>query len=88
MKMVKIVGSITSTIKEKTLEGFKLFLVQTVGVDFKPGKDYFVAVDTVGLGIGEIALLVTGSAAKKNELTKGKNVDGTLVARVDSIDLN
>jgi microcompartment protein CcmK/EutM len=88
MKMVKVIGSITSTIKDKSLEGFKLLLVQSVTIDLKTKREFFAAVDTVGLGEGEVALLVTGSAAKKHELTAGRNIDGTLVAKVDRIDLD
>lgn len=87
MKMVKVIGSVTTTIKDKALEGFKLLFVSMVDINLNEKKDYYVAVDTVGIGEGEIALMVTGSAAKKNEMTKGKNIDGTLVAKVERIDL-
>ncbi len=88
MKMVKVIGSVTTTIKIKSLEGFKLLFVQSVDVDLTGKKEYFVAVDTVGLGEGEIALMVTGSTAKRTDITKGKDVDGSLVAKVERIDLN
>ena len=88
MKMVKVVGSVVSTIKEKSLEGFKLLLVQSVGIDLKGKSEYFIAVDTVGMGEGEIGLLVTGSTAKRTEATKGKNIDGSLVAKIERIDTN
>ena len=88
MKMVKVVGSVVSTIKEKSLEGFKLLLVQSVGIDLKGKNEYFIAVDTVGMGEGEIGLLVTGSTAKRTEATKGKNIDGSLVAKIERIDTN
>lgn len=84
--MVKVIGSVVSTIKEKSLEGFKLLLVQSVDINLEGKKEYFIAVDTVGMGEGEIGLLVTGSTAKKTDITKGKNVDGSLVAKVERID--
>jgi microcompartment protein CcmK/EutM len=87
MKLVKVIGSVTSTIKDDTLKGFKLLMVNTVGTDLKPTGDYYVAVDTVGVGEGELALIVTGSTAKQTELTKGKNIDTTIVAKVDRINL-
>ncbi|MDZ7837690.1 MAG: EutN/CcmL family microcompartment protein [Actinomycetota bacterium] len=55
--------------------------------DLSGKQEYFVAVDTVGLGEGEIGLIVTGSTAKKTELTGKKNVDAAIVAKVDKIDL-
>ena len=87
MKLVKIIGSVTSTIKDDTLKGFKLLMVQTVGTDLKYTGDYYVAADTVGVGEGELALIVTGSTAKQTEATKGKNIDTTIVAKVDRINL-
>ncbi len=87
MKLVKIIGSVTSTIKDDTLKGFKLLMVQTVGTDLKSTGDYYVAADTVGVGEGELALIVTGGTAKQTEATKGKNIDATIVAKVDRINL-
>ncbi len=87
MKLVKVIGSVTSTIKDETLKGSKLLLVQCMEVDLKGKQDYYVAVDTVGMGEDEIGLIVTGSTAKKTEQTRKKNVDATIVAKVDKIDL-
>jgi microcompartment protein CcmK/EutM len=87
MKMVKVIGSVTSTVKDSSLDGFKLLFVQSVDIELKGKKEYFIAVDTIGLGEEEVALMVTGSTAKRTEITKGKNVDGTLVAKVERIDL-
>ena len=87
MKLVKVIGSITSTIKDPTLEGYKILLVQMVDVNLEKKDDYFVAVDTVGMGEGEVGLMATGSTAKYTKYTKGKNVDAALVAKVDKINL-
>ena len=87
MKLVKVIGSVTSTIKDDTLKGFKLLMVNTVGTDLKPTGDYYVAADTVGVWEGELALIVTGSTAKQTELKKGKNIDKTIVAKVDRVNL-
>ena len=87
MKLVKIIGSVTSTIKDDTLKEFKLLMVRTTGPDLKDAGDYYVAVDTVGVGVGELALIVTGSAAKQTAATMGKNIDAAIVARVDKINL-
>jgi ethanolamine utilization protein EutN len=87
MKMVKVIGSVTSTVKLDHLSGFKLMLVQAIDLERKGKKEYYVAVDTVGVGEGEIALMVTGSTSRQTGATKGKNIEGALVAKVDRIDL-
>jgi ethanolamine utilization protein EutN len=87
MKLVKVIGSVTSTIKDLSLQGFKLLLVQAVGPDLKEINDFFVAVDTVGIGEGEIGLISTGSTAKYTDITRHKNVDAVVIAKVERIDL-
>jgi ethanolamine utilization protein EutN len=87
MKLVKVIGSVTSTIKDLSLQGFKLMLVQAVDSDLKEINDFFVAVDTVGVGEGEIGLISIGSAAKYSDFTRHKNVDAVVIAKVERIDL-
>lgn len=87
MKMVKVIGSVTSTIKEESLKDFKLLFVQMVDLKLKGKKEYYVVVDTIGLGEGEVGLIVTGSTAKMTDATKDKIVDGTIIARVDRLDM-
>jgi len=87
MKLVKVIGSVTSTIKDLSLQGFKLLLVQAVDYDLKEIDDFFVAVDAVGVGEGEIGLISTGSSAKYSDLTRHKNVDASIIAKVERIDL-
>jgi ethanolamine utilization protein EutN len=58
-----------------------------VDLKLKGKKEYYVVVDTVGLGEGEVGLIVTGSTAKMTDATKDKIVDGTIIARVDRLDM-
>ena len=87
MKMVKVIGSVTSTIKDDSLKGVKLLFVQTIDIDLTERRDFYIAIDTVGLGEGELGLIVTGSTAKRTDITKGRNVDAAIVAKVERIDL-
>ncbi len=87
MKLVKVIGSVTSTIKDDSIKGVKLLFVQAVDIDLTEKKDFYVAIDTVGIGEGELGLIVTGSTAKRTDITKGRNVDTSIVAKVERIDL-
>jgi ethanolamine utilization protein EutN len=87
MKMVKVIGSVVSTIKDDSLKGVKLLFVQTIDIDLTERRDFYIAIDTVGLGEGELGLIVTGSTAKRTDITKGRNVDAAIVAKVERIDL-
>ena len=62
-------------------------MVQTLGTDLQYTGEFFVAADTVGVGEGELVLIVTGSTAKQTEATRGKNIDATIVAKVDKVNL-
>ena len=87
MKMVKVIGSVTSTIKEESLKDFKLLFVQRIDGKQKGEKEYYIVVDTVGIGEGEIGIIATGSSAKKTDRTKDATVDGTIIAKIDRLDL-
>ena len=87
MKLVKVIGSVTSTIKDDSLKGFKLLFVQMVEADGEGKEDYYIAVDTVGLGEGELGLIVTGSASKYTDRTRNKNVDAAIIAKVDKLNV-
>lgn len=64
--MAKVVGSVVSTQKDKSLIGRKLMIVQAVDSQGKPARPEEVAVDSVGAGIGEYVLLVRGAGARKS----------------------
>ena len=87
MKMVKVIGSVTSTIKDDSIKGVKLLFVQTIDIDLTERRDFYIAIDTVGLGEGELGLMVTGSTAKRTDITKDRNIDAAIVAKVERIDL-
>lgn len=88
MIICKVVGSIVSTTKAEKLRGKKLLIVQpldmrTIKEDGKP----LVAIDTVGSGVGEVVLLVSGSSARQTEITNGVPVDAAIVGIVDQIEI-
>ena len=87
MKMVKVIGSVTSTIKDDSIKGVKLLFVQAIDIDLTERRDFYIAIDAVGVGEGELGLMVTGSTAKKTDITKGRNIDAAIVAKVERIDL-
>lgn len=88
MIICKVVGSIVSTTKAEKLKGKKLLIVQPLDMrsieeDGKP----LVAIDTVGSGVGEIVLLVSGSSARQTEITNGVPADAAIVGIVDQIEI-
>lgn len=89
MIIAKVTGSIVATTKAEKLKGKKLLIVTPLDMtnieeDGKP----IVAIDTVGSGVGEVVLIVSGSSARQTEITNGVPVDAAIVGIVDQIELN
>jgi ethanolamine utilization protein EutN len=88
MYAAKVVGTVVCTTKDEKLSGMKMLVVQPVNLqDLKEEGKPAVAIDTVGAGISEVVLVVGGSSARQTQLTQNKPVDATIMAIVDSIDI-
>lgn len=79
----KIVGSVVSTRKSERLTGSKFMIVEPIDRAAEK-KSRFVAVDNVGAGIGEIVLVVTGSAARIGCGMETAPIDAAIVGIVDN----
>ena len=83
----RITGTVVSTRKEERLEGFKFYTIDELDANLnKTGKN-LVAVDIVGSGIGEVVLLAQGSSARQSDVTDKKPVDATVIAIIDTIEV-
>lgn len=85
MILGQVVGNVVATQKNKKLVGKKLLIVKAIDLEGKLLEPFVVAVDIVGVGIGEKVLIVNGSSARQTEDTKDISVDSAIVAKVDSI---
>lgn len=83
MDIVTVVGTVVCTRKEEKLRGFKLLLVSSSD---DPQGDVFVALDTVGAGVGERVIVVRGSSARAAADLEGTPVDAAIVGIIDHID--
>jgi ethanolamine utilization protein EutN len=89
MNVCRVKGNVVSTTKSDKLSGMKLMVV--VQMDIMTGKEtgnIFVAIDTVGAGDGEVVLVVSGSSARQTSHTENKPVDASIIAIVDSIEID
>lgn len=58
MQVGRVVGTATSTVKHKSMEGWKLLIVQPYGADGRtPDGEPVIAVDALGAGRGEDVLI-------------------------------
>lgn len=87
MILGKVVGTVVSTQKDEGLEGLKLLVVQAVDLSMHETKSYVIAADAVGAGMGEQVLVVQGSSARMAVRVKGRPLDASVVAIVDSVEV-
>jgi len=87
MLIARVIGTTVSTIKDEKITGRKLLVMrQTDEAGKLIGKPY-VAVDTVGAGVGELVLTAHGSSARQTTLTKDRPVDAVIMAVIDSLEV-
>ena len=89
MQIAKVKGNVVSTNKSDRLHGLKLMIVSVIDLDtFTEKGPPLVAIDTVGAGVSEVVMLVSGSSSRQTEITKDKPSDLAIVAIIDSIDID
>lgn len=87
MKIARVVGSLTATVKNDQLGGMKMLVTDIVDTTDKVLEPAVVVVDHLGAGRGDLVLLATGSAARIPVEVAGLAIDAVTVAIVDEIDI-
>jgi len=88
MILGKIIGSVVWTQKNERLTGVKLMAVKPVDIQtMKEDGKPLVAIDSVGSGIGEIVMVVSGSSARQTDKTVNLPTDATIIGIIDEIEL-
>ncbi len=86
MQMGMVVGRVTATRKDENLVGTKLLITQPIGLDGTANSSPIITVDTVGAGIGERVIFVTGSMASKAIRNKEAPIDAAIIGIIDSLE--
>lgn len=94
MRVARVTGQVVSTIKQASLNGFKLLMVCDVNPrapaidDARDGGDRdatYVAIDLVGVGEGELVVVAHGGAARIAVDASQAPTDAAIVAIIDSM---
>lgn len=87
MFLAKVVGKVVSTQKDPKFIGSKLLIVKMIDENEKITGEPIVAIDTVGAGISETVIVVTGSGARYVDTSeKIIPADASIMGIVDSIE--
>jgi ethanolamine utilization protein EutN len=84
MQLARVIGTVVATMKNESLVGRKLLVVQTLNKDLKPQGKPMVAVDSVGAGVGELVFWCRGKEASFPFKREDTPTDCTIIGIVDS----
>jgi microcompartment protein CcmK/EutM len=88
MLIARVIGTTVSTVKDEKLTGRKLLVVRQTDEKGTPVGKPYVAVDTVGAGVGELVLTCSGSSARQTSITKDTPVDAVIMSVIDSLEVD
>lgn len=84
MQLARVIGNVVSTIKNETLEGRKILIVQNLNENLEPKGKPLVALDSIGAGIGELVFWCRGKEASFPFKRDSTPTDCTIVGIIDS----
>lgn len=86
MLLAEVVGTVVATVKDSGLAARKLLVIQPIAPSGKPDGVSLVAVDSVGVGVGERVFYVRGKEASFAFLPDHVPVDASIVGKIDAIE--
>ena len=84
MQLARVIGTVVATVKNDSLDGRKLLIVQTLDRKLEPSGKPMVAVDAIGAGVGELVFWCRGTEASFPFKREDTPTDCTIVGIVDS----
>jgi ethanolamine utilization protein EutN len=84
MQLARVIGSVVATVKNDSLEGRKLLVVQSLDAGLRPQGAPLVALDAIGAGVGELVFWCRGKEASFPFRREDTPTDCTIIAIVDS----
>jgi len=84
MQITRVIGTVVSTVKNESLDGRKILIVQTLDADLKEKGKPIVALDAVGAGVGELVFWCRGKEAAFPFKRDETPTDCTIVGIIDS----
>ena len=85
MLLAEVVGNVVATVKDEGLSAKKLLVIQPIDAAGEPEGARLVAIDSVGVGVGEQIFYVRGKEASFPFLPDHVPADATIVGKIDKI---
>ncbi len=87
MQLARVLGEVVATMKDVNLHGRTLLLLQPIAASGEPAGRTFVALDSVGAGVGEHVFFVRGREAAFPFYPAEPPTDASIVGIVDQWDV-
>ncbi len=87
MQLARVLGEVVSIMKDPTLTGLKMLVLQPIAASGQPAGRTLVALDSVGAGVGENVFFVRGREAAFPFYPVEPPADATVIGIVDHWDL-
>jgi len=84
MQLARVIGTVVATVKNDSLEGRKLLIIQSLNKNLDAQGKPMVAIDSVGAGVGELVFWCRGKEASFPFRREDTPTDCTIVGIVDS----
>ncbi|MGI9434343.1 MAG: EutN/CcmL family microcompartment protein [Geminicoccaceae bacterium] len=87
MKIARVTGTVTATVKESGLAGTKLLVADVEDGAGNVLERSLVAADASAAGVGDMVLVATGSAARLSTWAGTLPVDAAIIAVIDHVEI-
>jgi microcompartment protein CcmK/EutM len=84
MQIARVIGTVVSTVKNESLQGRKILIVQTLDAELNERGKPMIALDAVGAGVGELVFWCRGKEASFPFKRDETPTDCTIVGIIDS----
>ncbi len=87
--LARVIGNVTSTMKDRHYQGQKLLLVRPVRPDMSPAGRPLIAADAVRAGIGDLVIVFDegGSARQMLDYEAGVTIRTVIGGIVDAVEI-
>ena len=84
MQLARVIGTVVATVKNPSLTGRKLLVIQSLNKELAPQGKPLVAIDAAGAGVGELVFWCRGKEASFPFRREETPSDCTVIGIVDS----
>jgi microcompartment protein CcmK/EutM len=84
MQLARVIGNVVCTVKNESLKGRKILIVQNLNERLESIGSPMVALDAIGAGVGELVFWCSGKEASFPFKRDETPTDCTIVGIVDS----